>query len=166
MEYKLECSICHKKATRTNRLYWPGDDAYCRDHFPGADPAEQEVGHIDYDNPNPNGHHLSLDYGSDNGTNLQVATTESIESFAQRLADHDKETQNKYVQRLSKLNGVVKTGMVKKILSTQQYDIFQGVFYQKLNTSQIARLIGTNTKTVDNQVIKIGKKLKKLLQLW
>ena len=107
-------------------------------------------------------HHQSLDY-DEYETNEACGFTEkdTLESYHQTKADFEKLQQERYLTRLNILRDANRKGVVKRVLTDKQYEIFQLTFEYNKNVTEISNLLKVNHATISKALSRIVTRLQK-----
>lgn len=116
----------------------------------------------------------SLDYGWNEGEfyfphghppySLTLTEDDSLEAWHTRQGEYDTESQAFFAIARARLRTAFEAGLLKKELSMQQYGILYLLFREGKTMREIAELLHTPIENVDNQVIKLVKKLQRFFK--
>lgn len=154
----MKCKLCKHK----DKLYVFNKEQFCRNHFPGPDPREQEQGYIDYSRSDNKIESLDYIMNSDDVAGGRFTEEMGLEHLALMESEFQQARHVEYEVMCYRLDQLEARGVIKKMLSPQQYWIYSHILKDHLKPAQIARLMGKPANHIHTQVKRIGIKLQKL----
>ena len=108
----------------------------------------------------------SLDYGWDLEDHdvMNLTEEDSLEAWHKRQGEYETESQAFFAMARARLRSAFEAGLLKRGLSMQQYDILSLLFREGKTTREVAELLHTSIENVDNQVVKLVKKLQRFFK--
>jgi len=105
----------------------------------------------------------SLDYGWDLEV-MNLTEDDSLEAWHKRQGEHETESQAFFAMARARLRSAFESGLLKKELSMQQFDILHLLFNEGKTTREVADTLRTGLDNVDHQLVKAIKKLNKFFK--